>query len=108
MNRINFSHNWNNKLNHKIFTTIRKYDKNKYKYYLDLLGITLEVFLNGNKITEANLIDIDYCDFIKIPKGLLHTDTGIVNNYEIEDLFKKFGIKKEDEVLILTFENKNA
>jgi len=103
MNKIKFSHNWNNKLNHNIFTTIRKYAEEKYSYYNNLIGKEFEILLNEKKIEEANLIDIDICDFKIIPKGLLHVDTGIINNYEIEDLFKMFGINKNDKVLILTF-----
>ena len=103
MNKIKFCHNWNNKLNHDIFTTIRKYTEEKYLYYNDLIGAKFEIVLNNQKIGEANLIDIDICEFQNIPKGLLHIDSGIINNYEIEDLFKKFGINKEDKVLILTF-----
>jgi len=103
MNKIKFSHNWNNKLNHNIFTTIRKYTEEKYHYYNDLMGSNFDVLLNNEKIKEANLIDIDICDFKTIPNGLLHVDTGMVNNYEIEDLFAKFGISENDRVLILTF-----
>jgi hypothetical protein len=103
MNKIKFSHNWNDKLNHSIFTTIRKCTEEKYIYYSDLLGTNFEILLNNIKIGEANLIDIDLYDFKTIPNGLLHTDTGIINNYEIGNLFKKFGITQTDRVLILTF-----
>jgi hypothetical protein len=103
MNKIKFIHNWNDKLNHNIFTTIRKYTNEKYIYYNKNLATNFEVLINNNKIGEASLIDIDVSIFKSIPFGLLHTDTGIINNYEIQDLFKKFGINENNKVMILTF-----
>ena len=103
MNKIKFSHNWNNKLNHEVFTTIRKSTPEKCQYYFDEVGKVFEVVNLDKHICNARLIEIEEKKFKEIPLGLLHTDTGIINNYEIEDLFKRFGITREVFVLILTF-----
>ena len=111
MNKIKFSHNWNLKLNNNIFTTIRKSNPEKSQYYYEAMSCDFEVILSrGNKDIRpdksfgiARLIEVEKRKFKDIPLSLLHLDTGILNIYEIEDLFKKFGIQREDEVLIFTF-----
>lgn len=103
MNKIHFCHNWNDKLNQNIFTTIRKFSQSKKDYYYDKLAEIFEVLLNNKLITQARLIEVESWEFSSLPLGLLHSDTGIVNNIEIDNIFKKFGINKNDLVLILTF-----
>lgn len=38
INQIKFSHNWNNKLRQRIFTTIRSWNEGKEAYYDDAIG----------------------------------------------------------------------
>jgi len=97
---IRFSHNWNNKLSQKYFTTIRKYTESKYDYYFSHLREVFDVLIEGKKICEAELIDIDVMDFNKIPEALLIVDTGSEN---YEKIFWDFGIWGKCEVMILTF-----
>lgn len=100
MNKIKFSHNWNN----KFFTTIRKWDKEKEIYYRKNRGEEFEVILQNKFTCYVKLIGIEVYDYNKIPYGLLTIDTGTV---EYDNIFLKFGIKKSDKVLILTFEKEN-
>jgi len=103
MNQIKFSHNWNNKLNNKIFTTIRKYNSEKEQYYMSLVTEFLEVILEGKYIGKAELLYVEKNIYKNIPYGFLYLDTGFTTCSQVDELFDKFGIKPNDEVLILTF-----
>ncbi len=108
MNQIKFSHNWNNKLNNNIFTTIRKYTPEKYKYYLDLKSYDFDVILNGKKFKEVKLVGIEIKKFKDIPSEVLILDTGILSIIDIEKVFYKFGLNTiQDEMIILIFKNDN-
>ena len=107
MNKIKFSHNWNNKLNNDIFTTIRKYDNEKYYYYFNQTNKEFEIVLNGNIVGKAVLINVEHLDYINIPYCLLRLDTGLKTKESINELFNKFGINNNSEVLVLTFERIN-
>jgi len=100
--KIKFIHNWNNKLNCKFFTTIRKFSKEKEEYYRKYYNTTFEVLLNDKKVCEAKLINIDVVDFRDIPQQLLLLDVGQFNP---QDVFIKFGIRNKTKVLLLTFMN---
>jgi len=102
MNIIRFSHNWNHKLNKSIFTTIRKYDYKKWNYYKAQEGSPFKVMLNDTDVGDAKLLDAEYTVLKQLPIGLICTDTGM-NQEESFSLFKKFGIDKQDQVIILTF-----
>lgn len=102
---IKFSHNWNDKLNHKIFTTIRKSNSNKFQYYFKNIGSRYDVILNNKTISNAVLLNVEKQKYIDLPKGLLYQDTGIDSIDLINDVFFKFNIRPNDEVIILTFKN---
>ena len=105
MKRINYSHNWNGKLDCDYHTTIRKYTEDKYKYYYNSIGETFEVFLKNEKKTIAKLVtvhkfnrnDLTGNTILKI---LVTLDTGLVIDEAIE-LLDKFGCK--DEAILLLF-----
>ncbi|MFH0806028.1 MAG: hypothetical protein V1901_04085 [Patescibacteria group bacterium] len=111
MNKIKFSHNWNNKLNNNIFTTIRKYTEEKYIYYTKALENNFEIIVGyGIKdvrpirnFKTAILKSVERRYYEDIPYGLLFTDTGMTSREEIKELFRKFGIILGTEVIILTF-----
>ena len=104
MNTIKFSHNWNNKLNNDIFTTIRNHTPEKELHYMSQIGNRLSVELNKKKFREARLIDVDVKEYVEIDIALLRLDTGIQYIKEIEKVFIKFGMKDYlSDMLILTF-----
>lgn len=109
MDRINFSHNWNNKLNCNIFTTVRNIDK--LSYYEERRGSIFEILLMGRVYSTARLIDVILIDlkdsnkYIEIlTKILLMLDTGL-RECEYEKVFEKFNIK--DKAVLLVFEKIN-
>lgn len=102
MKNIRFSHNWNNKLDQTIFTTIRKYDFKKWNYYKAQENKEFEVWLNGRSHCKATLINADFDLLEKLPVGLICSDTGMEPE-EAKKLFKKFGIDKHYNVIVLTF-----
>lgn len=103
MNIIKFSRNWNNKLNNNIFTTIRKYSDEKYEYYLNQLNKQFYVELNKKMTCIVKLLEVTPSNYLDISLTMLRLDTGIIDNNNIDDIFKIFGIKENDKVLILTF-----
>lgn len=102
MPNIRFSHNWNNKLSGKVFTTIRKWDAEKADYYLRSKGLIFTITLNGVVLGNAKLLDVVVGDINEIPEILLILDTGLTRQEDIMALFKKFGVK--DKIVILLFE----
>jgi hypothetical protein len=82
--KINFSTNWNNKLNNMCFTSIRPLNYNKYK-----TSLIYQVCLKDNHICLAELIEIRIirlCDFSEIQARL---DTGYDRNFLIQ-LMQRF------------------
>lgn len=107
--QIQFSHNWNNKLNNNIFTTIRKWDYSKEIYYKDSEEHTFEVMLNGEKQGNAKLIIVEVLFYKDIMPTILRLDTGKRGMGEIFEVFKKFGVSDlGDKVILLTFEKITA
>lgn len=106
MNQIKFSHNWNNKLNNHVFTTIRKWTKEKYDYYnkLQINDTNLLVTLNKRIIKQVKLFSVYTEEYGFIPQVLLQLDTGMIDRCKIDSLFKRFGISSHNKVIILTFE----
>jgi len=107
MRTIRFSKNWNNKLNDEVFTTIRKSNKGNTLFYRSQINKSFNVILNheGNfhYVCKATLIAMNEKKFKEVSLELLMTDTGLSNKEEIDELFRRFGISAEDEVLILEF-----
>jgi len=107
---IRFVHNWNNKLDGKVFTTIRKYDTEKADYYFRSKDKVFTVMLDNKPYGSAKLVEV-YVEDIEdllglegwgVPALLLKLDTGLTDLGTILELFKKFGVK--DKVIILLFE----
>jgi len=105
MNTVKFTHNWNGKLNQGVFTTIRNYTSDKYKYYNNSVGAAFNVFLKGKgDIKQAILLKAEMVLYYDIPFGLIAVDTGITDEGKAFELFKKFGMEDERSwVIILTF-----
>lgn len=86
MNKLNFSYNWNNKLECKAFTTIRlssKYNKNE------------KVIVQLNKVDkfEARIVDVRHFKIDKINEFVAMIDTGY-SAAETKDILKKMYSKK--------------
>jgi len=103
--KIKFSHNWNNKLDNNIFTTIRRWTPRKFKYYNDHVFDLFDIELNGKRIgsailmgvsRKAKLEEIDEADPM-----LLQLDTGSAEPFEV---FKMFGVKPKTDVIVLLFQ----
>lgn len=103
---IRFSHNWNNKLEQSIFTTIRKFGVRKASYYSKLVGEEFDVELQKVKFGKAKLIDMQVIEFGNVPRGLLYTDTGMKTKPDVMNLFAKFKVFPSDNVIILTFDSR--
>ena len=102
---IKFCKNWNNKLDNFCFTTIRNRNDRTFKYYSDNLDKVFDVFLKGQRYTQARLISVTLYEFHNIPQIILAIDTGKVNYTENFDIFKKFGMYDHyAPMMILLFE----
>jgi hypothetical protein len=106
INKIKFSHNWNNKLSNDVFTTIRRYEPAKARYYQGILGMDFDVILNDKKVGEAILRGVTVTHLNKVPMHLLFLDTGFIEEDKAYQVFKDFGLSLESEVLMLLFERK--
>lgn len=104
MNKIKFSHNWNNKLGCNIFTTIRKYSFPKLQYYRRSLESGFLVELNGKTEGSAVLRGISILNLQEIPLSILQHDVGYFDLTQIYRVFEKFGVYPGTQVLLLTFD----
>lgn len=104
MNQIKFSHNWNNKLNNDIFTTIRSYTQEKFIYYDSKVGEQYGIILNHKVKCNAQLFRIQVKKYIEIPQEVLVLDTGETDFISIQTIFEKFGMKDiNDKMIVLWF-----
>ena len=102
MEKIDFSQNWNKKLDNDVFTTIRK--AKSEKYYSRRLGSEFAINLNSNFKTNCLLYSCRYYSKLRdIPAPLLMLDTGANTIMEAITIFRRFGISMDDEVILLTF-----
>lgn len=76
MDVINFSTNWNNKLDCKCFTTLRLLNPKKYQLNKQYL-----INLKKNPIKKAEIIGIKTIFFKDINEYIAHLDTG----YSLEE-----------------------
>ena len=102
MNIIRFSHDWNNKLENPVFTTIRKWDYKKEMYYGSAINAIFKILLNKYEKGFAKLIHVDTETLRMLPQALICSDTGMIYN-EALILFRSFGIQPDDKVIILTY-----
>lgn len=71
LGKINFSYNWNNKLDCKCFTTLRLTNYNKY-----ITGLEYEIQLNNQRIKYARIVEIKVFPLDKINEFISRIDTG--------------------------------
>jgi hypothetical protein len=71
LDKINFSYNWNNKLYCQAYTTLRRYNPNRYK-----IGDTYDIYLNDVYMHKAMLMDIKKMQFHQIDSFVAYIDTG--------------------------------
>lgn len=109
MNTIQFSHNWNHKLNNQIFTTIRGIGKreDKVRCYEMKEGEIFLVLLKNKPMGRARLISVSVHQYSELPKSLLMVDTGITKIDTINSVFEKFGVTENSSVIILTFKKED-
>lgn len=72
MNQIIFSTNWNNKLDNKVFSTIRLQNTHKYK----LQEIYEIIDKSQNKTFQAVCVYIHHFQLQNLPEGTAWLDTG--------------------------------
>ena len=102
MNRIKFSHNWNNKLDNNIFTTIRRYTDEKRRYYNAQVGKPFISILNDKEHSICELLGTEVRILKDLTEGLVCVDTGQTYEEALKT-FKKFNCSRDTEVIILTF-----
>lgn len=68
---LNFSTNWNNKLNCQCFTTIRLHNPKKY-----FIGAVFRVFLKGFLKGRAEVVGVKICTLKDINEYVARLDTG--------------------------------
>ncbi|HDZ61144.1 MAG TPA: hypothetical protein ENH46_05550 [Candidatus Pacearchaeota archaeon] len=107
MKSIKFSHNWNGKLDLRVFTTIRGWTSDKEKYYENLVGYDFEVLLKGKLKCIVELQKVEVFEFSDIPMGLKMMDTGHIEDIA-GDIFSHFGLVAlpNHKTIILTFLHK--
>jgi hypothetical protein len=83
MDRLTFSYNWNNKLQNKAFTTIRKAIPEHYP-----LDKVFDVYLKNEFIKQVRVEDTKLCLLSKLPSYTCFLDTGYCREETIS-MFKK-------------------
>ena len=71
MEKISFSHNWNNKLHNKAFTTFRLHNPKKYQ-----IGRYYQIELKGDVLGVAEMMHISTGRLHKINEYASYLDTG--------------------------------
>lgn len=82
---INFSTNWNNKLNNKCFSTIRIFNNKKY-----ILNYNYKILLNNNYLYDAKIIYEKGFYINQLSEPMAFLDTGYSKNETIEILKKMY------------------
>lgn len=68
---LNYSHNWNNKLNSHVHTTLRLWNPSKYHK-----GAKFEEFLNGQPIGSVLVVDVKKIKLTQVNDYIAGLDTG--------------------------------
>jgi len=71
MKQINFSYNWNNKIDCKAFTTLRLSNRNKYK-----IGELYQIYLKKTFVKNGIIVDIKVLSLNEINDYIAFLDTG--------------------------------
>lgn len=101
MEKLNFSYNWNNKLDCKSFTALRL--KNDRKY---IIGSEMEVYLNADFKGIFRIITAKHLKIFEINEFIARLDTGYDRNEcikTIQTIYKNKSIdwNKQELSLIL-------
>ncbi|WP_299012027.1 hypothetical protein [uncultured Polaribacter sp.] len=96
-NIINFSANWNNKLDCMAFTTIRLRNSNKYQ-----IGKEYKIILKKNFKKNARIEAIKTIYFNQINEFIAHLDTGY-SAHETKNIIKKMYSKVNLETQPFSF-----
>ena len=86
-----------------IFSTIRKYNKEKFDYYKSQLQKKCVVFLKGEPAGKVELISVRCVKYSEIPFEILAIDTGNPNRAVIDRVFSKFGIENDEKAIVLVY-----
>ncbi|MDD4992153.1 MAG: hypothetical protein PHR83_07980 [Paludibacter sp.] len=89
--KIQFSYNWNNKLQNKAFTTIRLHNPNKYK-----VGNVYEIEINDNPKGTATLQDVRVLRIDQLNDFICYLDTGYNREQTInmlQRMYKNINLK---------------
>lgn len=89
--RLDFSYNWNNKLNGKAFTSIRLWNENKYE-----VGNVYEIRLGNAKKGSARLISMKRIRLNQINDHIALLDTGYMANECVEIIKTMYKNKRID------------
>lgn len=99
--RIKFSHYYQ-KLNDRLYTTVRPWNANRENYYRQAIGKSFDVIANMEDLGEAKLLYVHNVNFAKLPKAFL--------DYDTEEIWQLPGegrgilllfLKEEKEVIII-------
>jgi len=105
MPNIKFTHNWNNKLDCFVFTTIRRSFPSKDAYYDAQIGNVFQVMVKGELHSYATLRTVYKGAFETIHEIIKALDTGVFDPEQYKWVFKGFGITDKTPVLLLVFQN---
>lgn len=85
---IEFSYNWNKKLDCNVFTTIRVKNENKYQ-----VGNEFDVHLVGKSIKKVKIVAITYFVLKNINEFIAQIDTGYSRAETIKIMERMYGKK---------------
>ncbi|QAA81388.1 hypothetical protein EI546_06440 [Aequorivita sp. H23M31] len=97
MKTINFSYNWNNKLECKAYTTLRLENPSKYK-----VGEVYDVTLKDEVLHTATIVDIKILRLDQLNDYIAYLDTGY-NLDECRNIIKRMYSKVDFSTKKLAF-----
>lgn len=103
--KIEFSFNWNNKLNCNVFTSIRLLNWNKYR-----TGRLYDIYLKKEFIKSAYLVEIRTFKLSSLDDFICLLDTGYVKKTTIDIIRKMYKTNEFDdskEFMLLFFKTLN-
>lgn len=90
MDEIEFSYNWNNKLDSRCFSTIRIYNPKKY-----VIGLNYKILLKSNYLYDAKIVYEKGFFINQLSEPMSFLDTGY-SKIETIDILKKMYKNKID------------
>lgn len=92
MKKLNFSYNWNNKLNCNAFTTIRLYYDGRFN-----INDEYEITLKGEHFKYAKVVGIKTFKLPQLNDFMAYIDTGY-DAQKTKDIIKKMYSNKFDDI----------